>query len=414
VIKKFTVALLLILILGPLIGAGFFVQVKAQEGDGASLSLQPSSGTFIVNNTFDVSIILNTNGRSVNAVDTTLTFPPDKLQVVSPSLGRSIVGIWATPPSFNNQDGTLRFQGGIPSPGVNTSSGVISTITFRVRSIGTATINFSDQSKIFLNDGLGTNVLTNTSGGIYNLVLPPPAGPSLISPTHPDQTVWNTNTTAIFEWLGEDGVNGYSYMLDGEPVNTPDDISEGSSTGVAYKNLQDGLHYFHIKALKRGAWGGVSHYAIKIDATPPVEFKINIAPGARTTSKLPIIEFFTTDELSGLDHYELKVVALDPSNIEADRGTENFFVEAQGRYIPPKELSLGDYDVIVRAFDRAGNVREVIQSLTVANPFFDTTESGLIIAGKFLIPWIVVFITGITLMLILMYTLWMAARMPGI
>ena len=409
VLKRLIVPLLLIVIIGPLLGANFLV--SAQEGEGASLSLRPSSGTFIVNNTFDVSITLNTNGRSVNAVDALITFPADKLQVVSPSLGKSIVGIWATPPTFNNQDGTLRFQGGIPSPGINTSSGVISTITFRVKSIGTATVNFSDTSKVFLNDGLGTDILTNTSGGIYNLILPPPAGPTVISPTHPDQTTWNTNTTVVLEWTAEAGVTGYSYMLNGEPVDTPDDVSEGSNTGVAYKNLQDGIQYFHIKSIKNGSWGGVTHYAVKIDGTPPVEFKINVSPGTRTTSRLPIIEFFTTDQLSGLDHYELKVISLDLDNIQPGGGTENFFIEAQGRYVPPKELTLGSYDLIVRAYDRAGNVREVIQSITIANPFFDTNESGLIVAGKFVIPWIVLFIIGILIMLTLMYTLWIASRM---
>jgi len=412
VAKKLIVGfIVLFVIFFPFAGSGFYTLAQNQGGEGASLSLNPPSGTFIVNNTFDVSIILNTNGRSVNAVDALITFPPDKLQVVSPSLGRSIIGIWATPPTFNNQDGILRFQGGIPSPGISTSSGVISTITFRVKSIGTATINFSDTSKVFLNDGLGTNILTNTSGGIYNLILPPPAGPTVISPTHPDQAAWNTNTTVVLKWSAEAGVTGYSYMLNGEPVDTPDDISEGSNTEVAYKNLQDGVQYFHIKSLKNGAWGGVSHYAAKIDGTPPAEFKVNVSPGARTTSRLPIIEFLTTDQLSGLDHYELKVVSLDLNNIQPGGGTENFFIESQGRYVPPKELALGSYDIIVRAYDRAGNVREVIQSITIVNPFFDTTESGLVVAGKFVIPWIMLFIIGTLIILTLMYTLWIASRM---
>lgn len=396
-------------IIGPFFGASFLVH--AQGNEGASLSLRPSSGTFIVNNTFDVSIILNTNGRSVNAVDALITFPPDKLQVVSPSLGKSIIGIWATPPTFNNQDGTLRFQGGVPSPGINTSSGVVSTITFRIKSVGTATINFSDQSKVFLNDGLGTNVLTSKSGGIYSLVLPPPAGPTVISPTHPDQAAWNTNNTVVLEWTAEDGVTSYSYMLDSEPVDTPDDISEGNNAGVAYKNLQDGVQYFHIKSIKDGIWGGVSHYAVKIDSTPPADFKVNVSPGVRTTSRLPIIEFLTTDQLSGLDHYELKIVSLDLNNAQPGDGTENFFIESQGRYVPPKELALGNYDVILRAYDEAGNVREVAQSITIANPFFDTTDSGLMVAGKFVIPWVVLFIIGITMILILMYTLLIASRM---
>jgi len=383
---------------------------NAQQG-GASLFLRPASGSYIVNNTFDVSVVLNTNGQSINAVDVNLKFPPDKLQVVSPSLGQSIVGVWVSQPTFNNQTGTIRFQGGIPSPGINTSSGIISTITFRVKSIGTATVTFSDESKVLLNDGLGTNILTNKSGGIFNLVLPPPAGPTVISPTHPDGTQWNKNTTALFDWVPEGRVTAYSYILNNEPVDTPDDISESTATGVAYKNLEDGLYYFHIKALRDDAWGGVTHFAVKIDSTPPAEFKVDIVPGARTTSKQPIINLATTDNLSGIDHYELKIVPLDIENISTapEQSEENFFIETESRYIS-EMLNIGKYDVIIRAFDRAGNIREVTQQLSIVNPLFSISDSGLGVTDNLVIPWVFVLMGGTLLVLALSYGWWLTAR----
>src|SRR3989344_305677 len=128
--------------------------VSAQTG--ASLSLSPTSGTFTVGSTFTVSIILNTGGQSVNAIEANLEFPPDKLQVVSPLIGTSIVGIWTNQPQFDNQKGILHFQGGIPDPGITASRGVVATITFRVKSVGTALIKFGSNSKVLLNDGLAT------------------------------------------------------------------------------------------------------------------------------------------------------------------------------------------------------------------------------------------------------------------
>lgn len=53
----------------------------------ATLSLSPSSGTFMVGSTFEASLFLNTEGKSVNALDITLSFPAEKLQLVSPPGG---------------------------------------------------------------------------------------------------------------------------------------------------------------------------------------------------------------------------------------------------------------------------------------------------------------------------------------
>ncbi len=69
--------------------------------DAANLIASPTTGTFEVGSTFTVSIFLNTEGESINAFDVVLNFPPDKLQLVSPSVGKSIVEIWTGPPKQN-------------------------------------------------------------------------------------------------------------------------------------------------------------------------------------------------------------------------------------------------------------------------------------------------------------------------
>jgi hypothetical protein len=51
----------------------------------AKFLLSPSSGTFTVGSTFDVSVFLDTEGKPVNTVSAILLFPPDKLQLVPPT-----------------------------------------------------------------------------------------------------------------------------------------------------------------------------------------------------------------------------------------------------------------------------------------------------------------------------------------
>ena len=170
--------------------------------EAATLSLSPSSGTFSVGSTFDASLLLDTNGKSINAIAVSLSFQPDMLQVVSPSTGQSVVGVWTAAPKYNNSTGRIDLQGGIPN-GITASSALITTLTFRVKSVGEALIKFLDGSKVLLNDGLGTNALTQTGNAFYQLKLPPPAGPTLNSETNPDQATWYPSRTVSFHFVNE-------------------------------------------------------------------------------------------------------------------------------------------------------------------------------------------------------------------
>lgn len=365
----------------------FFLGTTAKA---ATLSVGPSTGTFTVGSSFNISVFLNTEGQSINALEISLIFPQDKLQVVSPSAGQSIISVWTAQPRFNNQTGRIDLQGGIPG-GINVSNGLITQITFRVKSVGTATLKFLDNSKTLLNDGKGTDVLEQKINGVYQLILPPPAGPIVASETHPDQSIWYSNPHVVLQWASDQEVDNYSYVLNEEPVDLPDDIGEGLRNSVVYKNVSDGIHYFHIKASKGGAWGGITHIAVKIDTSPPAEFPINISPSPRTIRKQPVIEFITTDALSGIDRYELKIISLKlqkGENPDKDSTNQPFFIEATSPYVS-HQLELGTYDVIVRAYDKAGNWRESVQRLAIVSQIFQVIPGqGLQIMNMFSIPWL--------------------------
>jgi hypothetical protein len=371
-------------IVGAAITAGIVGFLAATGVRAATLTVSPASGTFVVGSTFNVSILLDTENETVNAVELSLLFPPDKLQVVSPSTGQSIVDIWTGPPSYNNQTGVITLRGGIPG-GINVSKGLVTTLTFLVTRVGRAALKFGDQTRVLLHDGKGTDALREAGSGVYELVLPPPAGPIVASETHPDPTVWYPNPNPVLRWAPEGtDVQGYSYVLDDQPITIPDDISEGLRNGIAYRNLADGRYYFHIKALRAGAWGGTTHFALNIDTTPPAEFPITIIPQARTTRRQPVVQFATTDLASGIDHYALKIIPL--SGIEPS-GDQPFFIEAGSPFVLP-ELTPGKYDVIVRAYDRAGNFRDVTQRLTIVNAIFlPLGERGFEVRGTVVVSW---------------------------
>ena len=403
---------LFFLILKPIIffslfTAIFFVSPSRALGQG-SLYIGPPTGTFTVGSTFTVSVYLNTGGQFINAIEANLSFPPGKLQVVSPTTGKSIIQLWVDQPTYSNLDGTIKFQGAIPTPGINTQAGVISTVTFRVRSTGTATIKILDTSRVLLNDGKGTDILGQTSHGVYTLTLPPPAGPIVTSPTHLDQEKWYAAKNVVFRWEVASDAQGFSYVLNDFPVDDPDNISEGLRDTARYDNLSDGIHYFHIKSLRAVVWGGVTHYAIKVDSTPPAAFEIEISPSDYTSNHRPIINFETTDQVSSVDHYELKIIPLDQSasqsNTESSRKdtATPFFIEAVSPY--SRELDFGRYDVITRAYDEAGNFYQASHRLTITNPIFEIVRGqGLRLGGTFLIPWIYVWVILVILLALLSY-----------
>jgi hypothetical protein len=340
--------------------------LSGAEENGASLYLSPPSGAYAVGDTFSVSVYLNTNGRYVNAIEADLRFPPDKLQIVSPSIGKSVIDVWVGQPAYSNSNGTVAFRGAIPNPGLNVSQGLVSTFTFRVKATGKAVVEFTDKSKVLLNDGKGTDVLSNTAGAIFDLILPPPQGPIVTSPSHSDQSRWYPNSSVVLEWHGDDDAEAFSYSLDAEPVGVPDETPEPRKSAVSYTDVADGVHYFHIRAHRGGVWSGVTHFAVRVDQSPPADFELGIDPYRTTTTRRPIVSFETTDAHSGLNHYEIKLIPLSrpetPKNLDKSEPQE-FFIEATSPYIP--ELSSGKYDLIVRAYDNAGNFREVKDRLRI-------------------------------------------------
>lgn len=370
---------------------GFFV--FAPGASAATFSVTPAEGTFTVGSTFEVSVLLDTKGREVNAVQVELSFPPDKLQLVSPSTGSSIIEIYTTPPKYDNANGIVQIIGGIPN-GINVSAGLISKLTFRVKGVGTAAVRFAGESQVLLNDGRGTNVLDNTTGASYKLELPPQQGPLIISTTHPDQEVWYKNASVSLQWdAGLPPADGYSYTISDNPTDIPDDTPEGTATSVDYKRAPDGINYFSIKAFRDGRWGGVSRYSLRIDTAPPAAFAIEISPNSRTFITKPFFQFGSSDALSGLDRYELKILPLKiDGRPKASSVDDQLFVEVQSPYAAP-ELLMGTYQVIVRAYDKAGNIREEAESLVITDSWlWFIGEDGIVLpfgqqaAWKVVIP----------------------------
>ncbi len=343
----------------------FLYSISPVNASGASLYLSPASGTKVINSSFRVSVMVNSGGEPINAAEGTISYDANLLEAVSVSKG-NIFMFWTTEPSIGG--GSIKFGGGNPSPYTGTSGHVI-TITFKAKKAGTAQIRFTSGA-VLANDGKGTNILASMGSGSYiispkveapdissgstNNANNKPAAkveseynkPIIKSSTHADQNKWYQDDNIKFFWDLPSGIKGVSIDFNQKPVSDPGPKSDGLFSEKEFKSSKSGIWYLHLKFKDSSRWGTVAHFRVMIDKNPPKPFEIKV--NNIEVGELPVLEFETSDEESGLDRYEIYVGSLEHQahKLSADK-----------KSIELSALEAGSHTVLVKAIDKAGNQR---------------------------------------------------------
>lgn len=350
----------------------FFIAVlflKTLAAEGASFVLSPSSGSYSVGQTFSLSVNVSSAEQSINAASGAISFPADKLEVVSISRANSKINFWAQEPAFSNALGSINFEGIILNPGFQGQSGEIISVGFKVKGTGTALISFSSGS-ILANDGLGTNIISGlgqavfslgdssgqTSTGFISSGLP--NAPTITSSTHPDSTKWYNSSDVKFSWQVPSDITAIRILYDKYPYSIPSVVYGPNIASKEISGVKDGTWYFHVQFKNEKGWGAVSHFRFQIDTQPPIIPKINFVSGKASLNPRPQVIFNTKDDLSGVYYYRIKI------------GDGGFFEETIERiiktnpYILPVQ-SPGKRTFLVQAFDYAGNSSTAIEEFEV-------------------------------------------------
>lgn len=337
-----------------------FTASFARAAADTSLSLVPSSGSYLVDSVFEVTVLLDTHGQQINTVELNMSFPPEILQIIKPVGGVSFIQSWFSPPAFSNKDGTLRLVGGIAPGGINTSEGLVTTMAFRAVAPGEATLSIHKTSRVLAHDGQGTDVLGSRGSASFHIRVRPPEGPEVSSATHPDPNRWYQNNAPIFTWPRVEGGEGYGYLLNQNAQEIPPAQVNSTDLVRAFTGVPDGIHYFHLRFLRDDAWSGATHFPMRIDTVPPLAFtpRVEYAPQLGTP---PLVFFETKDAHAGVDHYAIKVIRTDEVT-GSEEDITPFFVETESPYKVPVEFP-GKYTVVVRSYDRAGNTQDATVSL---------------------------------------------------
>ena len=337
------------------------------QAQGASLFLSPGSGSFKTGDTFSVGLKVDTGGIPINAAQTTVYFPSDKLEVLNISKENSVFSLWPEEPSFSNVAGKVSFSGGIPHPGF-TGVGNIITINFKAKNEGLILLTLGE-GRVLADDGKGTDIFVFIKEAKYSIQkeiilpeikpeVPPtkvPSPPEILSLTHPQEEEWYNNNNPQFQWELTPDIIGVSFVLDRHLDTVPDQISEGRFESKVYEKIDDGIWYFHLRLENEIGWSGASHRKIQIDTHPPYPFKVIIDNAGDLTNPKPNLYFETRDDTSGINHYKLKIGEMDFLNL----------MLAQVNPFPTPFQYPGRHPVVVRAVDEAGNIVEAKAVLEV-------------------------------------------------
>jgi hypothetical protein len=166
--------------LGGFIVLAFVIFLFPFHAYAASLYISPATKTVSVGQDFTLSAYVSSPDQAMNAASGDISFPSDKLQVLSISKANSVMNLWIRDPSFTNSEagGDVHFEGVVLNPGFTGAAGNLITITFQAVGTGDAPVTFSSGA-VLANDGNGTNILTAMEPGDVTI------GPRVIVPIEP-------------------------------------------------------------------------------------------------------------------------------------------------------------------------------------------------------------------------------------
>jgi hypothetical protein len=112
----------------------------------------------MINQPFDVTLLMDTAKQNVNAVGLYVIFDPTKLKLLQIDTRASFCQFYPEK-KFDNQLGTVALACGSPHPGVNGQSSLM-VLTFMPTSVGETELKMTNKSQILKSDGKGTNILS--------------------------------------------------------------------------------------------------------------------------------------------------------------------------------------------------------------------------------------------------------------
>jgi len=329
----------------------------------ATMGVSASPITVTEGDIVTARVLVNPGGTAINNAEAVLRYPVGTLQALSVSKSGSLFSLWVEEPTISASAGTVSFNGGVPNPGVS-SSGTAVSVTFKALKSGVAVLSLSGAA-IRANDGLGTNVLTSSSGAQVTIVAalqapptpapistPAPTKPAVVSGpvtitslTHPSTISWYQDRDPAFSWALPTGVTGVQLGITESVTEAPTVSYTKPITNKTIEDLEDGTWYFRMRYKSGGVWSAISTYTVHIDGTAPT--------------------FATLEALYDENDNAVLVTARPESDVSGIVGYEVILDEGKPKQFNPQDIegggvripihSSGLHSLTVTLIDAAGN-----------------------------------------------------------
>lgn len=385
-----------------------FSILMASSASAAVIYIFPDKGNFDLKQDVIVDIKINSEGEAINAAQATISWPSSNLEFVEFKKDNSAFNFWVQDPILESDGRSLSFIGGTPK-GISGNALQVLRIRFKASGAGSAAITFSNTA-ITASDGKGTNVLSVSKGATFSIgsqaVVQPetptevpqpvvvqrppviaknlPQVPEITVPLYPDSEKWyNYLGQAVALWKVPDDVVSMAVKFDQNPNSVPQTAEKELATGKKLGTLEEGVWYIHVRFRNNIGWGPTDHYRIAVDTTPPTAFEVTTNEGETTDNPAPILKFKSSDALSDIAEYQIKIDDQEIIRINPDGFDSSFTLPLQ----PP-----GIRNIIVKAQDRAENSVSdniTLEILPISSPsitfitkeIFSDEEQGLTIKG---------------------------------
>ena len=338
--------------------------------------------------TVSATVYIDSPTESINNAEGTISFPKGQITANSINSAGSVFSMWVEQPSFSNSAGTITFNGGIPNPGYKGSSGKVFDISFTAQSSGTIEIAFSNVA-IRLNDGSGTNVVSQKIKAVLNQDVVPtptpevtptptptptvtpeatppsavgqvPQAPVIFSQDMPNEEEWYNFSGSTFSWAVPDDVLSTQLFLGSFPDSIPSVTYTPAIKSKFIPSLSEGVWYLHARFRNQAGWGKITHRKILVDSSAPTDISATYATDEKGNL---VLTMSGKDAYSGIAKY---IIDLDLSSrklmeVEASKGNDFTTSVTLPALIP------GEHNIVVTAYDRVGNVNSASVKIVAPN-----------------------------------------------
>ncbi len=131
-------------------------------GQAAELYFEPKAQEFGVGQDFQIDLMLDTQEKEINAMEASIVFPEELVEITDIKDGSSILTLWVEQPSLHEEK--ITFAGivpggfaGVVGPYEGAKPGKILSIALKTKNPGQGEVALEDV-QVLLHDGLGTPV----------------------------------------------------------------------------------------------------------------------------------------------------------------------------------------------------------------------------------------------------------------